>query len=71
MFKWLTNLVTGHKRKETEINRLKGEIDQGVDECKRKAAAGDPEAAQALREFEKTITEQSVRFLRGNAKPVK
>lgn len=70
MFKWLTGLLTGQKRKETEINRLKSEIDNGVAECKRKAAAGDPRAAQKLIEFEETINAQSVRFLR-NVKPIK
>lgn len=70
MFKWLTDSLTGQKKKETEIQRLKAEIDNGVAECKRKAAAGDHKAQQKLREFEETINAQSVRFLR-NAKPAK
>jgi len=70
MFKWLTDFLTGQRKKETEINRLKSEIDNGVAECKRRAAAGDARAAQKLREFEETINAQSVRFLR-NARPTK
>lgn len=71
MFKKLTSWLTGGKQKETEINRLKGEIDKGVDECKRKAAAGDQQAKQKLRDFEETIDAQSVRLLQGSPRPAK
>ena len=68
MFRWLTGLLTQKKKKDTEIRNLKQEIQRTVRECKRAADLGDPDATVRLREFEKTITEQSVR-LTGHKKP--
>jgi hypothetical protein len=68
MLQKLKDWLNRHKHKETEIRRLKEEIDNGLSECKRRAAAGDQRAIQKLRDFEETINAQSVRFLR-NVKP--
>lgn len=68
LLEWLTGLFIGRKKKDTEIRRLKSEIRKTVEECHSEAAAGNPEAKKQLDELEKTITEQSLRLLRANAK---
>jgi len=68
MFHWLTAILTGKKKKETEIRNLKEEIQRTVRECKDAAERGDPNAKMRLANFEKTITEQSIR-LTGSPKP--
>ncbi len=65
MFRWLTSWISGANRKETEVRKLKEEIESNLEKCKRAAAAGDPEATVRLRSFEETISEQSLRLLRG------
>lgn len=71
MFRWLTNLLTGQKQKQTEIDRLKQQIDSDLNECKRRAAAGDVKAAQKLLDFDETISAQSMRLIRQRAHPAK
>jgi hypothetical protein len=70
MFRWLTGVFTGRseKKKETEIRKLKEEIDLSVAQCRDAASKGDSEAARKLVMLGDTIAEQSVRFLRQNAK---
>lgn len=69
MFRFLTRLFNGHLKKETEIKRLKLEIEVGKAQCQDAAEKGDPKAKQTLRELDKVVSEQSIRLLRQNAKP--
>lgn len=68
MFRWLTALITGKKKKDTEIRNLKETIQETVKECREAANRGDPDAQRKLRALEETITEQSIR-LTGHKKP--
>lgn len=68
MFKFLTNLFAGRRKKETEIKRLKEERDEALEECKTAALGGDQEATLRLRDYEQTVADQSVRLLRGAGK---
>lgn len=68
MFKFLTEMFTGKKKKATEIRNLKQEIQRTVKECHDAAKRGDSQASLRLKAFEETITEKSVR-LTGLPKP--
>ena len=71
MFRWLTRVLTGKKKKETEIRKLKEEISSGVAECREKAKKGDSDASLRLNALRETITEQSVRLTGGRPSSTK
>lgn len=68
MFKWLTGLLTGRRRKETEIRQLKQERAEYIEKCKTAALHGDQDATLKLNNFKQTLDEQSIKFLKNPAK---
>lgn len=68
MFRFLTRLFNGHLKKETEVKKLKLEVEVGKAEAQAAAEKGDPKAKQTLRELDQIVSEQSVRLLRSQAK---